>query len=473
MAADEAARGADEDARTIEVTRRDLLALLTRQEMSARVMNFVFRVPEREAGSTLHVRDLLECRLEHELDAKKEFLDGLAFLGITPAQALESRVLSKETFRNYVEQLQEALLSAAERGGPGAAESVQIPEYKGELRVLLDATVLGERVSAAMGAADAPFAVRLRATVAPRAPTAATADAAVAVSAGGKSVALPLPRDHFFETPGLGGGVYVWVSAPGEFNFKGWLVRSVGDGHGAFRCTAEPPALRVARLLPPAAPEARVAPPSSAAAAAQRPASPLSDATSKRVRQLVETVNSKLARGEHEEALSAGNEAVRIDPRSALGFRARAEAHRMLNHLREAIDDATVALRLEAGHPRALFTRAEANRMLGRHEAAIRDATEALRANPLLTDAFFTRGEAHRLQGSYKEAIDDATEALRLDPRHALALAARGASKRLLGDLAGAREDLEASLRLKPGYTFVEEQLVLLSGDTRRPHRQQ
>jgi len=97
---------------------------------------------------------------------------------------------------------------------------------------------------------------------------------------------------------------------------------------------------------------------------------------------------------------------------------------RRLDHA-AAIRDLDEAIRLEPEYAAGYRMRAVAYRQKGDYDRAIRDFDEAIRLKPDYAEAYGARGEAYRQKGDYDRAIRDLDEAIRLKPDYAWAYGAR------------------------------------------------
>ena len=105
----------------------------------------------------------------------------------------------------------------------------------------------------------------------------------------------------------------------------------------------------------------------------------------------------------YDRAIADYNEAIRLDPKSALAFRNRGIAYAYK----------------------------------GDHDRAIADYSEAIRLDPKSALAFSHRGVSYAYKGDNDRAIVDYNEAIRLDPNNALAFCNRGRAKRNINDMSG------------------------------------
>ena len=81
--------------------------------------------------------------------------------------------------------------------------------------------------------------------------------------------------------------------------------------------------------------------------------------------------------GDHENAIEAYDEAIRLNPQSAKAYNNRGIAYGELSQYERAIEDFDEAIRLNPQEPGAYFNRGIAYRLLGQQELADRDFAKA------------------------------------------------------------------------------------------------
>jgi tetratricopeptide (TPR) repeat protein len=122
-------------------------------------------------------------------------------------------------------------------------------------------------------------------------------------------------------------------------------------------------------------------------------------------------------------AVSAFDEAIRLDPRSERAYANRGAARLHLGDAQGAVADFTRALELKPSHPE---------------------------------DLFFNRGNAYALAGKTVGAISDFTRAVEIRPDFARAFFNRGLVRARTGDLAGARADWQHAIAIEPDARIRE-----------------
>lgn len=149
------------------------------------------------------------------------------------------------------------------------------------------------------------------------------------------------------------------------------------------------------------------------------------------------------------DAISANDQAIRLDPTFAAAYVNRGCAKGRLRQNKEAISDFDQAVRLEPNFAEAYSNRGIAKGWLGSHQEAISDLDQAIRLKPDFADAYSNRGTAkHRLQ-QYQEAISDFDQAIRLKPSFAEAYLKRGDTKEQLGGYEDAIADYDQAILLE------------------------
>ena len=127
--------------------------------------------------------------------------------------------------------------------------------------------------------------------------------------------------------------------------------------------------------------------------------------------------------GDHERAIEAFDEAIRLDPRDGEAYYLRGSAYSYLGRFKRAMEDGSAAILL--------------------------DSSDAASHNE--------RGAGHLNEGRYRRALEEYEEAIRLDPELASAYAGRAIASALLGDHPGARLDTHRAIELGFDARFIEQ----------------
>jgi protein O-mannosyl-transferase len=118
--------------------------------------------------------------------------------------------------------------------------------------------------------------------------------------------------------------------------------------------------------------------------------------------------------------------------------------------LDEALDAGEQALRILPRLPQGWDSLGVTHGRRGNHAVAIRHFREALRLDPGLASAWYNLGTAYGSLGQHGEAASCFREAVRLRPDDPRAWANLGIASLALGDRAGAMESYQQLLRLEP-----------------------
>jgi serine/threonine protein kinase/tetratricopeptide (TPR) repeat protein len=156
--------------------------------------------------------------------------------------------------------------------------------------------------------------------------------------------------------------------------------------------------------------------------------------------------------GNHNRALAACSEAVRLEPDNAAFYADRARVYNELGDFRKAIEDSTQAVELDAQCAEAYAARAMAFTQLHENAKAEADWAEAVRLAPEAAWMWVRQGTAFAAVGRTNDAIDSYTEAIQLDPQNALAYAERGFADAELGENDKAEADWEKAMRIDPTF---------------------
>ena len=125
--------------------------------------------------------------------------------------------------------------------------------------------------------------------------------------------------------------------------------------------------------------------------------------------------NAKRRLGQHKEAVSNYDEAIRLRPDFARAYNNRGIAKRKLGQPREAIKDYNRAIRLNSDYIAAYNNRGVAKRELKQYEEAISDHTKTIELKPDWAKAHYNLGKSRYLQGNKEqEALADLKHAISL-----------------------------------------------------------
>ena len=145
------------------------------------------------------------------------------------------------------------------------------------------------------------------------------------------------------------------------------------------------------------------------------------------------------------------DQAVKINPKSAVAFVDRANFWNVSGKPERALADSQQALKLDPKLPLAFYTHAGAALNLKQYDRAIADYSEALRLRPASgADIYKLRGRAYYRKGDYKRAVADYDAQLKLEPKDVATLLNRGDALRAMGEFSRPGADYNAAIRLAP-----------------------
>jgi tetratricopeptide (TPR) repeat protein len=165
---------------------------------------------------------------------------------------------------------------------------------------------------------------------------------------------------------------------------------------------------------------------------------------------LMSQARTELDNGDNDKVIAIANEAIRLDPNSAMAFVNRGAAYQNKGDNDRAIADYSEAIRLDPKTAVAFRNRCGTYLSKGDMDRAIANCNEAIQLNPNNAAAFVNRGAVYGNKGDNDRAIADYNEAIRLDPNSAAAFVSRGAAYQNKGDNRRAIADYSEAIRLNP-----------------------
>lgn len=155
--------------------------------------------------------------------------------------------------------------------------------------------------------------------------------------------------------------------------------------------------------------------------------------------------------GRTRQALTAYDEAIRLDPQGPLAYYSRAIllATRERAYVR-AIADFDRVLALVPDSTEALQQRGNAYSLTGDQNKALADLDRAISLDPSDPRAYVYRGYVYQRKDMTDRALADFDTALKISPRYLEALQARGALQLLTGSTAGAIRDFNEAISVSP-----------------------
>jgi tetratricopeptide (TPR) repeat protein len=193
--------------------------------------------------------------------------------------------------------------------------------------------------------------------------------------------------------------------------------------------------------------------------------------------------NAHLNNRNYDRAIDDYNDAIRLDPKYAIGFHNRGLAYLRKGRLDPAIEDFDAAIRLNPKYASAFINRALAYQEKAQwdfdayladgmyEDRAIRDLDEAIGLDPGNATGFRNRGLVNSRRQRYDRAIQDFDEAIRLNPNVAAAFSGRAYALRFVGQYERAIADYRKALTLQlddAGRNQIERILKQLGAPTER-----
>ncbi len=160
--------------------------------------------------------------------------------------------------------------------------------------------------------------------------------------------------------------------------------------------------------------------------------------------------NEKYLMRIYQDAITAYDEAIRLQPDFANAYVNRGLAKEKLGQHESAIMDYSSAIKIDPTLAGAYNNRGSAQRRLGQHFLAIEDLNTAIQLAPRYVKAYVNRGNAKNSLGHPNEALEDFNTALDLDPDSAEAYNNRGVAKATLMQLPDAIKDFDTAIELNP-----------------------
>ena len=160
--------------------------------------------------------------------------------------------------------------------------------------------------------------------------------------------------------------------------------------------------------------------------------------------------NEKYLMRSYEDAITAYNEAIQLQPDFANAYVNRGLAKEKLGQHESAIMDYSSAIKIDLTLAGAYNNRGSVQRKLGQHFLALEDLSTAIQLDPRYVKAYVNRGNAKNSLGHPNEALEDFNTALDLDPDSAEAYNNRGVAKAALMQLPDAIKDFDTAIELNP-----------------------
>ena len=157
------------------------------------------------------------------------------------------------------------------------------------------------------------------------------------------------------------------------------------------------------------------------------------------------------------------NDALRLDPRMAEAYAARATIYLIYDNHPSAIADLNRALRLDGDLAIAYNYRGLIFAEVNDIESALLNYTKAIQLDPSLTEAYLNRAEAYLESQDVDSAIEDLTSAIETEPERAAYYLVRGQLRLTIGQPDMAAADMEQVLALTDDEQMVVSAKELLN----------
>ncbi len=154
--------------------------------------------------------------------------------------------------------------------------------------------------------------------------------------------------------------------------------------------------------------------------------------------------------GLYQRAASEFDQVLALDPSNAWAYYSKGLAYYELGLYQRAIDEYDRSIALDHGIADFYEKRGSVYYHLAQYSRAVNDLDQALRLNPRSAVAYYKRGYIYLQSAHYQQAIHDFECALTLDPRDAWAYYNRGRAYEQLGQYERARSDYERAVALNP-----------------------
>ncbi|MCG9127529.1 tetratricopeptide repeat protein [Candidatus Poribacteria bacterium] len=151
---------------------------------------------------------------------------------------------------------------------------------------------------------------------------------------------------------------------------------------------------------------------------------------------------------EHDQALSALDEAIKLNPNFIDAYTSRGILNHKLGNLEKSLIDFDSVIKLEPELVDAYINRGTVKRSMRNYQDAIEDYNIAISLDPNSPKALTNRGISYNDINKYEQAVADFDEAIRIDSGYVDAYINRGSAKRALGMKTEAKEDIDIALEL-------------------------
>jgi len=160
--------------------------------------------------------------------------------------------------------------------------------------------------------------------------------------------------------------------------------------------------------------------------------------------------NALLARRDYAKAITAFDDAIRLDATNATALAGRAHAHWNTGNIDAGIRDYSASIDRDPANATTRLNRAIAYNRKGEYKLAVDDLDRAIAVGPSSVEALNSRCWARAMLAYLEEALTDCSKALSLRPDDADTLDSRGLVLLRLGRLERAIADYDAALKIRP-----------------------
>jgi len=164
----------------------------------------------------------------------------------------------------------------------------------------------------------------------------------------------------------------------------------------------------------------------------------------------LEEGNVHYAARRFQEAITAYNQAINVDPRSVAAYYGLGSAYHQLGLYQRAASEFDQVLSLDPGNAWAYYSKGLAYYELGLYQRAVEEYDRAIALDHGIADFYDKRGSAYYHLEQYPRAVNDLDQALRLNPRNAASYYKRGYIYLQLSHYQQAILDFERALTLDP-----------------------
>jgi tetratricopeptide (TPR) repeat protein len=144
---------------------------------------------------------------------------------------------------------------------------------------------------------------------------------------------------------------------------------------------------------------------------------------------------------QNDRAIADYNQAIRLNPKSAITHRSRGNVYLRKKDYDRAIEDFSTAIRLDKKYVDAYISRGDLYHSRSEYDRAIADYSAVIRLDEKNALAFHNRGNSYHDSKDFDRAITDYSEAIRLDPKDGSGYAARSGSYAEIKDYDRALKD--------------------------------